>query len=217
MCYAKPVIPSSILNKSRTEFGLRNEAVVYICSQAIYKVLPEQDRLFAEIARQLPLSQFVFLTPNDFVRRDFERRLERAFGEAGLCAAEHCVSLPELPLRDYWNLHRVSDVFLDTLGWSGGVSTIEAIICGLPIMTMPGRTMRGRQSAAILTQLGVVETIARDENEYVGIAVRLGQDRNWREGVLDRMAAGYEALFSDTRCVRALEDFYLRAVADKSG
>ena len=147
----------------------------------------------------------------------FKRRMDRTFTAMGLRAEEHCVWLPEMDVLDYWNLLRLGDVCLDTLGWSGGVSTFEAIACGLPVVTVPGQLMRSRHSCAILTQLGVTETIARDEVEYVEIAVRLGLDREWRQAVIDRSQAGYPALYSDSRNIRALEDFLQTVVANRTG
>jgi hypothetical protein len=48
----------------------------------------------------------------------------------------------------------------------------------------------------------------------VDIAVRLGLDRKWHQIVIEQMVAGYPRLYSDTRCVRALEDFY-RGMVDE--
>ena len=92
------------------------------------------------------------------------------------------------------------------------MTTLEAIACGLPVVTLPGEFHRGRHSYAILRQLGVTETIAHSVEEYVDIAVRLVQDREWRAQIMQRMSAGHGALFGDTRPVRALEDFFQHAV-----
>ncbi len=211
VCFGKPVIPTLILKKRREDFGLRNDAIVYLCCQSVFKYLPEQDSLIVQIAKRAPNSQFVFLSTNEVVARDFRNRLENAFAAEGLRAADYCVWLPEMPLLEFWNLYLVGDVCLDTLGWSGGVTTFEAIACRLPVVTLPGKLMRSRHSYAILTQLGVTETIARAAEEYVEIAVRLGKDREWRQMVIDRMAAGYSRLYSDTRSTKALEAFCLRA------
>ena len=77
--------------------------------------------------------------------------------------------------------------------------------------------MRGRHGYAILTQLGVTDTIARDKEEYVNIAVRLGQDRAWRAQIVERMNANRGLLFGDVRCVRALEDFFRSVVKERAG
>ena len=67
----------------------------------------------------------------------------------------------------------VCDAMLDTLHWSGGNTSLDALACGLPIVTLPGPFMRGRQSAGMLSLLGVPELIARDRADYVAIATRL--------------------------------------------
>lgn len=213
--YTKPSIPVALLEKSRKDFNLREDAVVYLSPQSIFKYLPGQDILFAQIARRVPRSQFLFLLTNEIVRADFEKRLERAFASLGLRAADYCVLEREVTRLDYWNLHKLSDVVLDTIGWSGGVSTFESIACGVPVVTLPGSFMRGRQSGAILTQLGVTETIARDRTEYVDIAVQLGIDSKVRQAIIARMEEGSPNLYSDTLPVRELAEFYRRVVADK--
>ncbi len=215
VCYTKPIIPTALFTKTRGNFLLREDAVVYLCIQYAYKYLPDQDRLLVEIARRVPNSQFVFLTENKLIADDLQKRLDRAFALADLQAGDYCLLLPALERFDYWALSLLGDVFLDAIGWSGGVSTFEAIACRLPIVTLPGEFMRGRQSYAILTQLGVTDTIARNSTEYIEIAVRLGLDKQKRENVIQRMGANYSSLFSDTRCVRVLEDFYKRKVAEK--
>jgi protein O-GlcNAc transferase len=215
VCYPKPVIPRVLLQKTRHDFGLGEDRIVYLCCQTSCKYLPQHDDLFPRIAKRNPKAQFVFLVMNDLVGRDFDERLRCAFAGEDLAARDYCVMLPQAPPFDYWNLNLVADVFLDSLEWSGGVTTLEAIACGLPVVTCPGALMRSRHSCGILRQLGVTETIASDKDEYVDIAVRLGRDREWRTQVLQRMAARHSRLYGDTSCVRALEDFYRKVVDER--
>jgi protein O-GlcNAc transferase len=212
VCYPKPMIPRPLLRKSRGDFGLGEDRIVFLCCQSIFKYLPQHDYLFVRIAKRMPTAQFVFLALNEVIARDFLARLRPAFAAQGLEASDHCVTLPLLGKFDYWNLNLVADVFLDSLQWSGGVTTLEAIACGLPIVTLPGRYMRGRHSYGILSQLGMTDTIANDQNQYVDIAVRLGADREWRTDVINRMKSNQARLYSDTKCVRALEDFFRSVV-----
>jgi protein O-GlcNAc transferase len=212
VCYPKPIIPRPLMGKSRADFGLGEDRVVFLCCQSIFKYLPQHDDIFVRIAKRLPAAQFVFLALNEMVAKDFLARLQRAFAAQGLEALNHCVILPLLGKFDYWNLNLVADVFLDSMEWSGGVTTLEAIACGLPIVTLPGSYMRGRHSYGILTQLRITDTIARDKDEYVEIAVRLTADSEWRIDVINRMKSNQARLYSDTKCVRALEDFFRSVV-----
>jgi predicted O-linked N-acetylglucosamine transferase (SPINDLY family) len=71
--------------------------------------------------------------------------------------------------------------------------------------------MRGRHSYGILKTLGVTDTIAQTEAEYIEIAVRLGLDR-WRDSIIERMVHRHSYLYDDKTCVAALEAFYRRVV-----
>jgi predicted O-linked N-acetylglucosamine transferase (SPINDLY family) len=215
VCYPRPVIPRPLLNKPRSHFGLRDDRTVCWCGQSNYKYLPQHDDLFARIAKRLPCVEFAFVVSRASVGEHLRRRLERGFAAEGIRAEDHCVMVPFLHALDYWNLYFVSDIFLDSLEFSGGATTLEAIASGLPVVTVPGRFMRGRQSYAILRQLDVTETIARDKEEYVDIAVRLGSDKGWRAQVREKMKANHARLYSDTTCVHALEDFFRSAVSER--
>jgi predicted O-linked N-acetylglucosamine transferase (SPINDLY family) len=215
VCFQQPVIPRPLLAKKRSDFRLREDAVVYLCCQAASKHLPQHDDIFPRIATRIPNAQFVFLAPNRFLMRDLQRRLDRAFSQAGRNAGDHCVLWEEMDRFSYWNLHLTADVFLDTVGWSGGVATVEAIACGLPVVTLPGALMRSNHSCAILTQLGARETIARHKADYVDIAVRLGTGPAWRRNVTQRMEQGAPAFYASRECVPALEDFYRQAVSER--
>ena len=129
---------------------------------------------------------------------------------------DYCVILPRQTSVDYFNLNLVSDVYLDTFSWTGGNSTMQAIACNLPIVTCPGEFMRGRHSYAILKMLGVTDTIADNEAEYIEIAVRLGLDREWRDSIIKQMVQRHSYLFDDKTCVEALDAFFSRVVVGTS-
>ncbi|MEH2337546.1 O-linked N-acetylglucosamine transferase, SPINDLY family protein [Nostoc sp.] len=199
--YPKPYIPPVI--KTRSYFQLPDDAVIYLCCQALFKYLPQYDFIFAEIARRLPPAKFVFLRGGLL-----QPRLKRAFAAIGLNSEDYCVfiSIPER--LDYLMINLLSDVYLDTFTWSGGNTTLEAIACNLPIVTCPGEFMRGRHSDSFLKMLGVTNTIAENEAEYIEIAVKLGLDPAWRGTIAERMSQNHNRLFDDKACVVGLEAFY---------
>jgi predicted O-linked N-acetylglucosamine transferase (SPINDLY family) len=100
---------------------------------------------------------------------------------------------------------------LDSIGWSGGNTTLEAIAQDLPVVTHEGQFMRGRISAGILRMMGMPETIASTIDEYVALAVRMGADPAWRMALKDRVAIDKERLYRDRTCIAALEAFLERA------
>lgn len=205
--YAKPPMPQ--IRRSRADYNLREDATIYLSFQSPYKYLPQYDRVFAQIARQVPNAQFIFLCHNStFVVERFQQRLQRVFAEVGLKHEDYCVFLPKLDRESFWSLNLVSDVALDAFDWSGGNSTLEAVAYGLPVVTCPGKFMRGRHSYAILQRLGVTETIAADESAYVEIATQLGLRPEWRQTIAAKIRAGHDRLYDDQACVSALESFF---------
>jgi len=67
--------------------------------------------------------------------------------------------------------------------------------------------MRGRQSAGMLSLLGVPELVARDEEDYRGIAARVIADRGWREDIVRRIASAQGKLFDVADAIDALQAF----------
>ncbi|MBE9225195.1 tetratricopeptide repeat protein [Phormidium sp. LEGE 05292] len=204
--YPKPRdIPA--LTKSRTDFGLSERDVLYLCCQAPFKYLPQHDYIFAEIARRVPQAKFIFLRGELL-----KKRLERAFAQLNLHYEDYCLFL-NIPTRpDYLMINLLSDVFLDTIGWSGGNTSLEAIACNLPIVTQPGEFMRGRHADSFLKMIGVTETIAKTDAEYIEIAVHLGLNNQWRQEVAEKIKTNHNLLFDDKVCVQALENFYAQVV-----
>ena len=115
------------------------------------------------------------------LRGILKKRIMKVFKEYGLDGKEFSVFLQKQSYRDYLNLNCIADIFLDHPGWSGGITTIEAIGCNLPIVTWPGEFMRSRHSFAFLLKMNITDTIATDLNNFIEIAVRLGIDKNWRQ------------------------------------
>lgn len=205
--YPKPPVEKQ--TKTRSDFQLREDAVVYFCCQAPFKYLPQHDFIFTEIARRVPQSQFVF------IRADvIQPRLQRAFAAVGLHSEDYCVFLPVQARLDYLMLNLLSDVYLDSLGFSGGNTTFDALACNLPVVTCPGEFMRGRLSYAMLKMISMTQTIAENEAEYIDVAVRLGLDPAWRLEISQCTVTHYHPLYNDTACVVALEAFYKQVVQE---
>lgn len=204
---------------SRADLGLREGATVFWCGQSLFKYLPRHDEVFPRIAKAAPDCQFAFIghPKGEAATEVFRRRLERAFAAHSLDAAKHCVILPRRPQHEFVAAIGVCDIVLDSIGWSGFNSTIEGLAHDLPIVTMAGPLMRGRHTTAVLTMMGVVETVTDTVDAFVAVAQRLATDPAWYPGVKGRMRANKRRVYRDSACITVLEEFLVRATRERRG
>lgn len=209
--YEPPNLDTVIVN--RQELGFRPEATVYWCVQSLFKYLPQYDDVFARIAREAGDCQFVFIRHpvGHGVTELFQARLDRAFAALGLKASDYCVMLQPMSMSRFAAASALCDVMLDSIGWSGGNTTLEALAQDLPVVTFEGDLMRGRVSAGMLRMMGMPETIAATIDDYVAIGVRIAKDPAWRQELRSRVVADRQRLYRDRACITALEAFLERA------
>lgn len=69
------------------------------------------------------------------------------------------------------------DISLDTFPYNGTTTSCESLWMGVPVVTLLGDRHASRVGGSILTRLDMEYIIARSEDEYVEIAVRLAEDK----------------------------------------
>ncbi len=160
---------------------------------------------WAAILKRTPRSRLMlrYFTFKDPATR---KRLEEQFAGHGISADRLDLGVADSP--EVLGLYNEVDVALDTFPYSGGLTTCEALWMGVPIVTWPGQTFAGRHSLSHLSNAGLTETIARDRNHYVELAVGLANDLDrlaaFRAGLRPRMAAS--PLCDGPRHARHLSD-----------
>jgi predicted O-linked N-acetylglucosamine transferase (SPINDLY family) len=211
IAYSRPVLPKLV--RTRSDFELPQDKVLYLCCQSLFKYLPENDDVWVNIRQQVPNAHFVFIHNKSVkITERFQARLGLRFENAGL-RLENCATfVGQLAFEDYLQLNGVCDVYLDSLGWSGGNTSLEALAWGLPMVTLAGKWMRGRHTAAILNLMEMGDWVASDREGYVERAIMLGQDGDHRKAVRELLMERSELIYGDTKSVGALESF-LRKVS----
>lgn len=195
----------------RHDLDIHDRNVLFWCCQSLFKYLPQHDDVFPKIAIELTNARFVFINYyNDAGTNLFRQRLHQAFQEYGLNYEDYCRFVPRMNSQCFAGIAAIADVFLDSIGWSGFNSALESIAQNLPIVTLPGDLMRGRHSFAILKMLGMEETIATSKEDYVRLAVHLGQDSQYRRSLSQQIKERKQRLYGDMAPVKALEDVLLQ-------
>jgi predicted O-linked N-acetylglucosamine transferase (SPINDLY family) len=200
---------------TREQLGIRPAGAAFWCAQSLFKYLPQHDEVFPRIARQAGDCQFVFIrhSRSAAITALFEARLENAFRAAGMNSSDHCVFLDPMDWRRFAAASAQCDAMLDSIEWSGGNTTLEALAQDLPVVTFQGALMRGRVSAGMLRMMEVPETIAETIDDYVALAVRVAQDTGFRTALKARIASQKHRLYRDRSSIATLEAFIASVVA----
>ena len=191
--------------------GIKAEVPLLLCPGVPFKYAPQFDQVFVDIARRLGQCQFVFfVSPDTETLSDLlKERLNAVFRDGGLDFSDYAVFTSWMDRNQFYGLMEQADVYLDTIGFSGFNSAMQAIECGLPIVTREGRFMRGRLASGLLKRIGLAELVAPTQEEYVNLVVQLAQNRNLNLAIRKHMAVARDVLFDDVAPIRTLEQFLI--------
>ena len=195
-------------------FSFEQGAVLFGCLQSLFKYVPEYDDIFAMVAKEIPQARFVFLEGSPpYLTQVLQQRLKRAFAQHSLDADHHVIFLPRQSSANYDNLMQRMDVLIDTVGWSGGNTSLKSLGMDKPLVTLPGTYMRGRHTLAMYSMIGYHNLVASDRKDLVAKLVALGADSGRRKDASDMIRQGKQALYRDDEFIRALDAFLKARIA----
>jgi protein O-GlcNAc transferase len=189
------------------------------CLAPQYKITPGVIRTFAAILRAAPKARL--LLKNTCLARDANRAAVRdRFLSLGV--GKHQLVL-EGPAGHYAFLKAYDriDVALDTFPYSGGVTTMEALWQGVPVLTMVGDRWASRTSASLLRAAGLGGWIRSSRPALIRRAVGLARAGKERAGLAALRANLRARLLISPACdaaglCRQLEAHYRVAVEAES-
>jgi predicted O-linked N-acetylglucosamine transferase (SPINDLY family) len=145
--------------------------VTFCCFNNFCKVTGPTLQLWSRILAAVPNSRLIIHSGKGSHQDD----VRKVFGIAGV-AAERISFVGFLPTLQYLRQHQQVDIGLDPIPYAGGTTTCDALWMGVPVITLAGQTAVARAGVSLLTTVGLPELIARSEEEYLGIAVKLARD-----------------------------------------
>jgi predicted O-linked N-acetylglucosamine transferase (SPINDLY family) len=147
---------------------------VFGCFNNLCKVTPAVIQIWAALLARVPHARLLL---NSWELRQAAAR-DRYAGllrEAGIAAGR--VDLHPGGGHFYFlDQYNLIDVALDPFPYSGGLSTCEALMMGVPVVTFPGERFCGRHATSHLTNAGLASWVAPDLDGYVDLAVGLARD-----------------------------------------
>ncbi len=163
-------------------------------------------RTWAAILRQVPDSRLLLHHSTAVTN---QARILEAFFSHGIAPNRIAIS-GALDWRAHWEWFHQVDLALDPFPYHGTTASCETLWMGVPFITLAGRTHVERVGVSLLTRIGLEGLVARDEEEYVALAVGLAARR---EALADLRAGMRRRLQNSTLMdgrgfTRSLEDAY---------
>ena len=173
---------------TRSQFGIPEDAVLFISCANGLKHPASRDALFVELLQRAPKAYVLlkpFISPA-MVDARLQSRMESAAAAAGV-ADRFKVIGPLQDAGDLMALLQLADVQLDTYPYGGWTTNLEALYYGLPVVTQQGNLARSRWGAGLLSAMGISEGIAQNEREFVDWAVRFALEPRLRAQVSQKI------------------------------
>lgn len=162
--------------------------IMFGCFNNLAKVTEDVIRVWSKVLLAVPDSRLMleWSTFSDPVLcGEFASRFAR-FG----VGRERLELVPRRKENQY-KLYNQIDIALDPFPCNGGTTGFDTIWMGVPYITLAGHHLMSRMGVMILSNVGLESLIAESEDDYVGLAVKLAQDRErlfaLRHGLRDKM------------------------------
>ena len=196
------VCPAATNSASRSQLGLPEDKHIYLVPQSLFKIHPDNDEIYMQILERDSNAVLVFFARPELDA--FIQRLQRALHKHEIKARSQIKFLPHLSWERFLEVNAIADVMLDSLHWSGGQTSLDALANDLPVVTLPGRFMRGRQTQAMLKIIGVPELIAQSLDQYVDLAIEVATNKRYNSQLKKRLAEGKSKLFDKPQATAEL-------------
>lgn len=132
-------------------------------------------RLWARIIQSVPQSRLM-LKSKSLVDPGTASAARRMFMDAGVPQDRVDLRSWDQTVGGHFDLYNSVDIGLDPFPYNGTTTTCEALWMGTPVVTLAGNTHVARVNVSLLSNAGLSELIAYDEEDYVRIAVELAND-----------------------------------------
>jgi predicted O-linked N-acetylglucosamine transferase (SPINDLY family) len=162
---APPVAPAPSCSGRPITFG---------CFNRLAKISDQTVALWAQLLSAVPHSRLALKDAQ--LSNPAERsRMAGIFARRGIDAGR-LLLLPGTSHIEHLAAYAEVDIGLDPIPVSGGVTTMEALWMGVPVVSLLGKSLAGRISAAIVSAAGLETWAASTEDEYVAVARRAAID-----------------------------------------
>jgi len=153
---------------------IKNKTITFASMNNLAKISFDNIKIWSEILKQVDNSIFIFSskTFKDIQSKEYFRS----------CLIKCGVDPTKLDLRDdmkrddFLKTYDEIDIALDPFPYTGSSTTVEALMLGVPVITLEGNKWAARMTSTVLKACKADELIAYNKEEYIKKAVELASN-----------------------------------------
>jgi predicted O-linked N-acetylglucosamine transferase (SPINDLY family) len=172
--------------KSRAEFGLPENGMVYCSFNGVQKITPETWARWMRILHGTAGSVLWLLAGTE----QTNAHLVEVAKSHGI-DSERIIFAPRMLNADHLARYALVDLFLDSAPYGAHTTASDALWMGVPVLTLVGRGFASRVCGSLCTAAGLADLVCKTADEFVALGIKLGNDR--------ALLAHYQRILRDGR------------------
>ncbi len=189
--------------KTRAELGLPEDKTIYYCPMKNHKIHSDFD--FALRAILEKDENAVILLPSDSgkISEMALNRMRRNIGKL----TQRIIYHPWASNVEFMSYLKTADVVIDTFYFGSGTTLVALFTVDAPLVVLPGTNTGGRVAYASYKTMGIDELIAKDKDDFVNLAVKTANDKEFRAKVVQKIHEKKHVLFDNPAAAHEMADF----------
>ena len=169
LCLCEPIFapPVSALP------ALQNKYITFGSLQSLLKITDATLHLWRQVLEKIPTAHLQ-IRSEQFAQSEMLVLFKQRLTDFEL-PIERIELLSPVSYAAYLESYQGIDLILDTIPFSGGTTTAEALWMGVPTLTLLGHTLIARQGASLMSAAGLADWVADSEEGYVAKAIYWGE------------------------------------------
>jgi len=192
----------------RAFYNLPENAIVFCNFSKLYKIDPFTFRMWLTILDKVPSSVLWLLYLNGAAEENLKKFANDLKIDSSRIIFSECIDK-----HKHLNRIQLADVYLDSCLYNGHMACLDALWAGVPVVTLRGKTFLSCVTASQLSALGFVDTIAKNEENYIKIAIQLGMNKQLLKDTKNRIwgSKEYCKLFDVNSYTKEFMDYLINA------
>gem|GEM_PF-2186962 len=190
----------------RTELGLSRQAFVLASFNAWHKLRPEVLRLWNRILNKIDNAHILFSFKH--AEKPYAQNRIRSYFDVD---PKRLLFLSQTATeKQHRSRYLIADAALDPFPYNGTTTSLEALLMGVPVVTLKGPQHVQRTTYSMLAHLGLNMLVAENENSYVSIICDLAQQPEYLNDIRARLAQAVKRITArgNKGYVHQLEDAF---------